>query len=80
MTANTLSRVPWSSLIKENLQQETETDMFVRSKIENISVRLEEIRQKQNTDSICSQVINHYKMDYRLEAARQDLKPRPYGL
>ena len=41
-------------------------DKFVRSIIENISVsdkRLEEIRQKQNTDSIRNQVINFYKMD-----------------
>ena len=59
MTADTLSRVPGSSPVKEDLQQETEIDIFVVSIIENISVsdkRLEEIRQKQNTDSICSQV------------------------
>ena len=56
-------------------------DMFVHSIIRNISVsdeRLEEIRQKQNTDSICSQVINFYKMDYCPEAALRDLKLRPY--
>ena len=42
-------------------------DMFVRSIFRNISVsdkKLEEIRQKQNTDSFCSRVINHYIMDY----------------
>ena len=49
MTADTLPRVPGSSPVKEDLLQETEMDMFVRSIIENISVsdkRLEEIRQK----------------------------------
>ena len=49
--------------------------------IENIFVsnkRLEEIRQEQNTDSICRQVINYYKMDNWPEAARKDPKPRPY--
>ena len=57
MTADTLSRIPESSPVKEDFLQETEMDMFVRSIIQNISVsdkRLEEIRQKQNTDSICS--------------------------
>ena len=57
--------------------------MFVRSIIENISVsdkREEEIRQKQNTDSICCQVINYYKMDYWPEAASQCPKLRPYWL
>ena len=81
MTADTLSRVPGSSPVKEDLQQESEIDMFVRSMIGNISVsdkRQEEIRQKQNTDSIYSQVINFYKMDYWPEAARRDLKLRPY--
>ena len=81
MTADTLSRVSGSSPVKEDLQQETEMDMFVHSITDNISVshkRLEEIRQKQNTDSICSQVINFYKMDYWPEAARQELKLKPY--
>ena len=81
MTADTLYRVPGSSLVKEDLQQETEMDMFVRSIIENITVsdkRPEEIRQKQNTDSVCSQVINFYKMVYWPEEAGRDLKLRPY--
>ena len=53
--------------------------MFVRSIFGNISVsdkRLEEIRQKQNTDCICSQVINFYKINYWLEAVWRDLKLR----
>ena len=80
MTADTLTRIPGSSPVKEDLQQETETDMFVRSIIGNISVsdkRREEIRQKQNTESVCSQVINFYKMDYWPEAARRNQKLRP---
>ena len=78
LTADALSG---SSSVKEDLQQETETDMFVRSIIENISVsdkRLEEIRQKQNTDSICGQVMNYYKIDYWPKAARKDPKLMPY--
>ena len=81
MTAETLSGVPRSSPFKEDLQQETETDMLVHSITENISVsdkRLEEIRQKQNTDSISSQVINYYKIDYWPEAARKRPKLKPY--
>ena len=81
MTADTLSRVPGSSPVKEDLQQETEMDMFVRSIIENISVcdkRLKEIKQKQNTGSICSQVINNYKMNNWPETARKDPKLRAY--
>ena len=81
MTADTLSRVPGSSPVKEDLQQETEMDIFVRSMIENISVsdkRLEEIKQKQNTASICSQVIHFYNIDYWPEAASRDLKLRPH--
>ena len=67
MTADILSRVPGSNPVKEDLLLETETDMFVRSIIENISMsdkRLEKSRQKQNTDWICSQVISYYKTDY----------------
>ena len=81
MKADILSRVPGSRPVKEDLQQETEMDMFVHSMIENISMsdkRLEEIRQKQNTDSICSQVMNFYKMNYWPEIARKDPKLRPY--
>ena len=73
MTADILSRIPGISPVKENLQLETEIHMFGRSTIKNISVnykRLEEIRQKQNTYSICSQVINFYEMEYWLEATR----------
>ena len=75
----TLSRVPECSPVKEHWHQETETDMVVRSIIENISVSdkwPEEIRQKQITDSIDRQVMNYDKRDYA--AARKDLKLKPY--
>lgn len=58
-----------------------ETDMFVYSIIENISIsdkRLEEIKKKNITDKICSQVINFYKMVLWPEATTQDPELRFY--
>lgn len=56
-TADTLSRALGSGPVIQDIQQETETDSFIRTIIVNISVSdkpLEEIRLKQNVDSVCS--------------------------
>ena len=61
-------------------QEEIETDMFIRSIIGNISVSvkwLEEIRHKQSTNKIYSQVINFYKIKHWPEAATQNAELRP---
>ena len=63
------------------MNQETETDMLVRSIVEKFSVRdkqLKEIRQKQRSDKIYSQAINLYKVTHWPETVTQDPELRPY--
>ncbi|GAB1602716.1 uncharacterized protein K02A2.6-like, partial [Argonauta hians] len=81
ITADTLSRAPGSVPTKQDYQQETETDLFVQLVLENIAAsdsRLEEIRLKQNTDRICSQIMNFCKTDHWPETATRDSDLRPY--
>ena len=61
MTADTLSRDPGSVPADQEHLMEDETNAFVCAVTDSIpasDARLEEIRQKQCSDKICSQVMN----------------------
>lgn len=71
-TADTLSCAPGVVQLYR-ISNRKETLSFFRAVIGNISVsdkRLEEIRLKQNTNRVCSQVISYYKIDHWPETAR----------
>lgn len=76
-----LSRAPGGAPAEQDRQMEVEINMFVRSVIEGFPAsdkRLEEIREKQNQDGICKQVINFCKMDNWPESARRDEELKQY--
>lgn len=81
MTADTLSRAPVSVPAEQDRQKEAQTDAFVRGVIDGFPAsdkRLEEIRKKQLTDKLCSQVMNFCKQDYWPESAKHDQELKQY--
>ena len=83
MTADTLSRAPGSVPAEQERLMEVETHNHVCSVLGAIpasDARLEEIRQKQLDDKICSQDITFCKVDHWPERAKKDEEIRPYWL
>ena len=81
MTADTLSRAPGSTPSAQDQLKEVETNAFVCAIIDSIPAsdgRLEEIRQKQCSDKICSQVMNFCKQDHWPEETKKDVSLRQY--
>ena len=83
MTADTLSQAPGSVPAEQECLMEVETHNHVCSVLGAIPARdahLEEIRQKQLDDHICSQVITFCKLDHWPERAKKDEELRAYWL
>ena len=81
MTADTLSRDPGSVPADQEHLMEDETNAFVCAVTDSIpasDARLEEIRQKQCSDKIYSQVMNFCNLDHKPEAAKKDVSQRQY--
>ena len=81
MTADTLSWAPGSAPADQEYLMEDETNAFVCAVIDSIpasDARLEEIREKQCSDKICSQVMNFCKLDHWPESAKKDVNLRQY--
>ena len=79
MTADTLSRDPGSAPADQEHLMEDETNAFVCAVIDSIlasDARLEEIREKQCSDKICSQVMNFCKLDHKQSATILVCSPR----
>ena len=67
LTADTLSRAPGSEPAEQETLMETETNAFVGALIDSIpasDTRLEEVRKKQYSDKICSQITNFCKLGH----------------
>ena len=74
MTAGTLSRPPESEPAEQETLMEAETNAFVDALIDSIpasDTRLEEVRKKQLSDKICSQIMNFCKLDRWPETAKR---------
>ena len=72
MTADTLSRAPGSESAEQETLMEAKTNAFVGALIDSIpatDTRLEEVRKKQYSDKICSQIMNFCKLDHWPETA-----------
>ena len=81
MTADTLSRAPGSEPAEQETLMEAETNAFVSALIDSIpasDTRLEEVRKKQCSDKICSQIMNFCKLDHWPETAKKDVNLRQY--
>ena len=76
MTADALSRAPGYEPAEQETLTEAETNAFVGALIDSIpasDTRLEEVRKKQCSDKICSQIMNFCKLDHWPETARKDV-------
>ena len=74
MTADNLSRAPRSEPAEQETLMEAETNAFVGALIDSIpasDTRLEEVRKKQCSDKICSQIMNFFKLDHWLDTAKR---------
>ena len=80
VTADALSRAPYDVPSDHDLMLENEVNDFVRSVMDGFPAsekRLEEIRQTQTEDDICSRVKNYCKTSWP-ENARTDPDLKPY--
>ena len=81
MTTDTLSRAPASEPAEQKTLNEVETHAFVGDLIDSIhasDTRLEEVRKKQCSDQICSQIMKFCKLDRWLETSKKDVNLLKY--
>ena len=83
MTADTLSRAPGPCPATQVEQEEVETNHHVCAVLEALpasDTKMEEIRQEQLKDGVCSQVMNFCKLDHWPGNAKKDPDLRPFWL
>ena len=81
ITADALSRAPVSAPAEQDMRQEVEMGLFVRSVIDDIPITdllMTKIQENQNLDEVCSRLIHYVKTDHWPDQAKQDQRLKSY--